>query len=914
MMIQPTYNERSWAIDLISEINAYTANRRRTIRRAGGEYTLKSETGQLFPDVLLFGAAGISSVLQGWELKMPDTPITDIELITNAAAKARRLGLNSFLVWNVSEAVLYVKNSSDVFVSSHCWGKLPISKRADVQKNTALWQTLLISILDDLNDILESGRISTSLPVMQMSDQLLVDIIESNTKAVSAELTRIISKDALLNAVIKEWWHDSKLDYPDIQMADALAKVNITNWLIRFLFAHYLKRYSNIAKKVDTILPGTSISQAINVFNEISTSADFMHIFKPFPSQEILTATFWSTLLQLNAFLIDFKFEGLRQEVLQEVLDNALFNMRKKIAGQFATPRQLAELLVRLAVYDKGAPVLDPCCGTGTIARAVYEIKKEFGISIADAINSTWGSDKFPFPLQLATLALSEPEAIDQVLQIFQHDVFSLETNETLQFVNPLSGKPILLKLPHFKAIVSNLPFVRFEDKSAFNPLTARINKLLSELPGNHDPLDTKSDLYAFITISLYPLLSNDGKLGIIVSNSWLGTEWGIIFRDRILQLYFIESVVVSGQGRWFANADVVTSLIVLKKRGTPQKPAGSEKITFARTLKPIGSWDANGREQIANSVLLSNNVNGLVAVNSYKIDQIEQFESLGVGWNAFFTDLSWLSGLESRLIKAQTLFTINRGERRGWDDLFFPAPGHGIESDYIKPVLKTAKSVHRLITEPDEEAFCCSLSIADLKRKKQSGTINWITKYSNAHNHTGKLLPKVLARPNHHWYEMKPNTLADFVAQMNPDRRIFIARLRKRAFVNQRLIRFTARKIIDVNLCHALLNSILSIFFLEAIGFGRGLAALDLNATKLRKSFQILNPAILSKKQIKEIISAFKPLLSREILPLEDELLQNDREIFDSVLLNAFNCGHLHAKIKEAFLDLYKMRQTVRE
>ena len=104
------YNERSWAIDVISFINSICSNEH-NIKRAGGEFSIRG--GQtLFPDVILFGDKGNGNILQGWELKMPDTPINDQDLIENAIEKAQRLGLTSFLVWNAVEVKLYIKNGN----------------------------------------------------------------------------------------------------------------------------------------------------------------------------------------------------------------------------------------------------------------------------------------------------------------------------------------------------------------------------------------------------------------------------------------------------------------------------------------------------------------------------------------------------------------------------------------------------------------------------------------------------------------------------------------------------------------------------------------------------------------------------------------------------------------------------------
>jgi len=103
-MTKVTYNERSWAIDVISEINLYIANKSWNFKSAGGESTISYEKSSLFPDILIFKDQSKNIILQGWELKMPDTPINDAELIGNAIKKANILKRNSFLLWNVKSA------------------------------------------------------------------------------------------------------------------------------------------------------------------------------------------------------------------------------------------------------------------------------------------------------------------------------------------------------------------------------------------------------------------------------------------------------------------------------------------------------------------------------------------------------------------------------------------------------------------------------------------------------------------------------------------------------------------------------------------------------------------------------------------------------------------------------------------
>lgn len=99
-MAKVAYNERIWAIDVISEINLHLANKSWRFKSAGGESAMSNEKSSLFPDVLIFKDQTREIILQGWELKMPDTPINDAELISNAIKKAKILQRDCFIYWD----------------------------------------------------------------------------------------------------------------------------------------------------------------------------------------------------------------------------------------------------------------------------------------------------------------------------------------------------------------------------------------------------------------------------------------------------------------------------------------------------------------------------------------------------------------------------------------------------------------------------------------------------------------------------------------------------------------------------------------------------------------------------------------------------------------------------------------------
>ncbi|MDP8233604.1 MAG: N-6 DNA methylase [Candidatus Saelkia tenebricola] len=918
-MCRLQYNERSWAIDVISEINRYVAHINRPIKRGGGENTLLGDATRLFPDVLLFGSATTVEVLQGWELKFPDTAITDEELIKNARKKATNLRLNSFLVWNVTSATLYITDDRGVFVPKKSWNNLThIRKRDQVEGARAEWVGVLHIIINELNDFFERGELIRRSVIDSLSDAGLIDIVLQNSALFAERLEAHSVENAHFDAVVKLWWKGVKIEHGsrDRQLWNILAKELLVSWVYKFIFAHILKTNFTDAAEIENINEGSSVDDAIAIFERITQRCDFWNIFSLRFGEDLLPDTVWSQLIQLNGFFKTVQLERIDQANLQLLLQSLVHVARRKIAGQFITPRPLARLLVLLTAEDKRLSIFDPCCGTGTIVRAAYELKREYGLSSSDALSNVWGEDKFSFPVQISTLSLTDSNNLGEIIKVFQKDITELSVGENIEFHNPNDGQALLKKFPSIDYIVSNLPFVQQEDVAALNPNINKINAEIIRISGQRLTLDARSDLYSYLPFYLWFILNDGGKLGIILSNSWLGTESGGVFRSLLNRFFNIEKVVISGDSRWFSNVKVVTTLLILKKRTeaeiTRAQINENERSSFSVLKNSINDASDTGISNIA-SKIITGVANGEVQTQNYTKAVIADLEEMGVEWTALFANINWLCDIKEKLVRVNDFFDIKRGERRGWDALFYPAQGHGIEPEYIKPVLKSPTAINNLIAVADKEAFCCSLTLRELAQSGHNGALGWIRRFEHEVNTDGRPLVETLARSNMHWYELKPLTLADLVANINYDERIFIAKMRERSFVNQRLTRFTIRNTeIDVDLCHALLNSILSIFYLEAMGFGRGLGVLDLNATKIKKQMRMLNPYLLDQNTKNDIKRRFQPLLNRPIGIITEELRMADRIEFDNAVLSAFGIGHYREQIVNAFLTLFRTRKAV--
>ena len=902
-------NERSWAIDLISKINFIAQKNDLFIKKAGGETTISISRGnKMFPDVILYGDAKQSIILQGWELKMPDVPIEDETFIKDAQRKAVALNLNSCLIWNFTYAVLYVREDGNSFKKLKQWNETNyIHTRADVETYRSNWEKQLEKIIIELNGYFVSGQLR-NVPIGQViSGSTITTLIQRNKDIIAENLKEKAFRNSVMAAYINNWWLSVKLEYEKDESDEysAYSKTIILNWVNRIIFAHIIKYRQNGAILVDKIGYDTSPYEANEIFKNITNKCDFYNVFSAVRYNEILPKRSWQDFVEFSIFLCHNGIEHLDQEILQKILEGSVTTSKRAINGQYTTPTELAKLLVRLTVNDWSDTILDCCCGTGTIPKEAIQIKK-LQMTAKEAVETVWACDKNSYPLQIANISMTDPDTINVANRLFQHNAFTLTVGEEVKIKDPQTGENKSLLLPAFGAVVSNLPFVPFE----FIPDDDK--KEIAKIPLANS-LDGRSDLYCYIATKIADIIKPEGRLGIIISNSWLGTNAGVKLIKVLRRIYNIKQVHMSGKGRWFKNADVVTTIIILEKKQSNDS-TDTEFWLWKQSLEQLAK-NSYAENTLINSALLSSEIDCKISkLAKYSQSQIEEILNLNVCYNALFHDVAWLLNIKDKIIPINKVYNVFRGSRRGWDSLFYPQKGqHEIEEQYLKKVLINAKNVTRLFTNADRDAFCCNVSIEELKSRGHSGALNWIRKFVDQRNGVGKPLSTVLKRKGMEWYELQDNEIAEIFTMMNPDQRVFFAKFETPSFVNQRLIGLTHKiDYPDEELNHALLNSMFTMFFIEAAGFGRGLGVLDINKNNVANCY-MLNPKLVSSTDRQKILSAFEQLKARQIMKVSDELKDETRIAFEHTVLQSFEMDTYFDKIKASLLSMQETRNTVK-
>ena len=906
-----TYNERSWAIDLIGHLQGIAHSGHQTVRHVSGEQTIAVDGGSMFPDVLLFGDRDAARILQGWELKLPDTPIDDVEFFENAEEKARSLGLDSFVLWNVRYARLYVLGGNDEFVLHTEWDDLnDVAARVDVQRHRTRWETLGATILQDVNALLASGDLKGRQFIEAYRSGGLTTLVLQNAQLVADAIKAEAQKSRDLRSAITLWWSRNQQDYDGDDPHIVLARTNLINWMGKFLFAHVLRERDDRAGIVTGINEGTGPVAALATFDQITQDCNFWTVFCDAMALRVVPPEAWRQLCEFNRLLGDLRVGAVAQAQLSTVLETSAAISDRKVRGQYTTPAPLAKLLVKLCLDDLNDRILDPCCGSGTIVRAALDMKLHGGVDPAAAASQLCGNDLDKPAVQLATFSLTSPLLMRQPLRLFDLDAFTLDPDLDMSFRDPNDGTEHTEKLGRFRAVASNLPFVAQEGRETYGNAIQGVNNWLNDRGG--EKLSGKSDVAAYLPFALYDLIEPGGRLGIIITNSWLGTDWGQAFYERLKDFFELRTVVTSGAGRWFSNSKVVTNILVLQK---PSDGDDSDYATDFVVLKqPIDVLEDDAHaDSVAALIDRSTPQEDVLTVHRTDRKTIERLRPMGLAGSAQFVGVDWV--LDLPLVPARNLLDIRRGERRGWNKLFYPGPGHGIEAEYIEPVLLSSKNVEGIVTSAGKEAFSCSRTIADLNARGDTGALAWIRRFENARNGKNELLTDVLAKtapPGGHWYEMRADRLTELVMPMAYGPRLYIGRLDPPAFVDQRLVALNAKDGTDTDLIHALLNSTLGLLMIEAIGFGRGQGALDLNKDRVEDSLHVLDPTVIDRSARDGIVAAFRPLIDREILEVADELEQEDRITFDNVVLDAFGIGVGSETIYGALLALTEIRNAV--
>lgn len=935
-------NERDWAGQLISWLKSAIDNGVTSFEDVTNDTGIKLASGRTkYPDILLFTDKTSGIIFNGWELKFPDTAVDDAVMLKNALEKAQRIHSDSFVTWNGSEAIIWKidtahYNIETISVLKHYPKIATIQTREDLSdpKKYSIHEqqlhTRALEIMHDLGLMRQNGDIKEAVNISDNIIQAIKDaqsiIVPQFASAISAacdesrEFRQRFNRWKIYESATLSILRLSSRKAEIVDEKSVLAKFTFYNLIGRILF--YLTLCDNLPKELPTISidPSSDLKSLLYAYFEKAGSIDYKAIFMPYFTDDIQFSNVVDiTLRKLITVLSDFDFRMLPSEVIGTILENLVPRDEKVKLGQYFTSEILAELVAFPAVYNKRSVVFDPTSGTGSFLNAFYKILKYYGNKEhRQILNQIWGNDISHFPAMLSVINLYKQDVTqtDNFPRIIRDDFFNLEAGKEVRFPDPsYHAAKISVAIPEFDGIASNFPFIQQEDIPNKKLITFFRDKFGSEQTafvtdgGFH--INERADYFTYCIYNSMRFLKDGGTLAAITSNAWLGKEYGLQFKEFLLNNFHIKYIVRSVAEHWFHDSFVSTIYLILEKRESDEP---TKFVTLNFKLSDYLHDDDNDKQlakiedlysQIDNCECDFNvdwnrdmvfqevyhKIDGTVDVAIIPKDVLRGSLNNGTNWMQFFISVNPLAIFEQSLTQYYpSVFKVIRGERTGWNDMFIIPEKNitscGISSKYLVPYIKTPTefSTIEFSGRFNYNIFVCTDPLSAL----DNGTKVWIDKFAGMPNKNGSAsISEANSGHKPYWYSISPKK-AHIATALNPYERFFFTYSPTPFAIDQRMIAMQVQDGHDIELVSALLNSVSTFLTLEFVGTSRNLGALDLNANNLKR-IRLLNPELLTSKSKNAIKKAFQPLKHREIGTIFEEVKKPDRINFDRVILRAF-------------------------
>jgi type I restriction-modification system DNA methylase subunit len=269
--------------------------------------------------------------------------------------------------------------------------------------------------------------------------------------------------------------------------------------------------------------------------------------------------------------------------------------------GQFYTPPAICRLIVRFAVREPGDVVLDSGSGSGTFSIEAYkrllrlkynkafdegqypECGKREGRKFnehQDVLDQIHAIDIHPFAAHLTSIHLSlmQPKCPVSRLNVHMGDFFAH------------SG----LK---YDAIVGNPPYTRWAEipEDTQGRILEKLGSLIKRY-GLTPALQVGKEpgIYVYWIMHATNLLKERGRLGMIIYNAWLQTDYGISFGRFLLDHYRLVALIDLS----YRLFEALTSTVILltEKESDAERRRGNV-VTLIRIPPKIGGRELAGGE-----------------------------------------------------------------------------------------------------------------------------------------------------------------------------------------------------------------------------------------------------------------------------------------------------------------------------
>jgi len=403
--------------------------------------------------------------------------------------------------------------------------------------------------------------------------------------------------------------------------------------------------------------------------------------------------------------------------------------------------------------------------------------------------------------------------------------------------------------------------------------------------------LDRKSDYYIYFYFIGLSLLNDRGAFCFITSNSWLDVGYGADLQQFLLTRSQVKLILDNQVKRSFKSADVNTIIALLAppvdaRQERPEALAHAARFVMFRVPFENGLsavlWEeveeAAGRVATPETRILVKTQQDLLTSG---LDP-ENGKYAGDKWGGKYLrapDIYWdiLIRNEDKLLRLPTLIDLNYGIKPGAVKYFYITEEiinrFEIEQEFLRPIITSSQNLNSLVVVPDCNLLYCHEPLNSLKGTGVYNYIRW-------GEETGVNRIPSVASHTPYWYSLNGEPF-DLLLFQFWDRRFWTPYSQTEQFCSNNFFYGRVTNY-DKNIIACLLNSSFHFFQINIMGrTNQGQGVLTTYGPDL-SHILVINPEKIDRK---ELIPMFKNLVERDVLPIQEELKQNDRIMFDSVI-----------------------------
>lgn len=528
---------------------------------------------------------------------------------------------------------------------------------------------------------------------------------------------------------------------------------------------------------------------------------------------------------------------------------------RRKELGAVYTPIEVARFLVRWAIRKPDDIVLDASAGEGIFIQESVNRLLELGASEAQICSQVFGVeyDSETYYRMLENLTTSIKSIPKNLLNVDFFDVSPEKHLGSFAVTN--------LTFPLVMASVGNPPYV---ERQRLKDLKKIRKKVLSS-PEELDWLSSLTDVYGYFLIHLTRFLKPNGRIALIISDTWLSMRFGEELKQYLLSKFKIK-VIVGFRERVFPEALVRTILLLIEKA---KKDEIEENQTSFIELRNKLELEALS-EDFSN---LKERKNGVFSLPQIELDPTEPWSIylkapktyLSVSEKPLITSLSRLAdsaiGIQTL---AKNFYILEESELKKLK----------LEESYFRRIATSPRDIPLVIEKEEDTSYF--ILYCDKAKKELEGTalLNYIEKAEKKEitirGKTEKVIginniPRLKKARRKPWYNLKSNLERWDRAEILLPRRTYgkYACYWNKAKVveNENFIRIYPRNERHILPLLAFLNSSLGEFFarIQANVYGGGVY--DLKPDDVKK-LRIIDLQKLREEELTELELGYESLL----------------------------------------------------